>query len=110
MSADLKHEWIQIGVQLGIPYIKLMEFKKEDDPLIAVFYYWLEGNVKDVPVSWRSIVQALSSDLVGRFDLALKIEAKYCGQTLERKGNKFVILRCACFVPIHAISWSTTQT
>ncbi len=50
----------KIGVQLGIPTHKLDEFKKEDDTLLKTIDYWLRGNVKDVvPVTWKSIVEAL---------------------------------------------------
>ena len=74
----VKYRWRSIGVQLGIPYHKLMEFAKEEDSLASSINYWLCGNVDDVPVSWRSVVKALESSHVGETGLARKIREKYC--------------------------------
>ena len=78
------HKWFKIGVQLGIPYNKLKEFEKEDDPLSAAVNYWLSGNVKEVPVSWSSIVAALESSHVGETGLANRI--KTLQNTLQDNG------------------------
>ena len=69
--------WLKIGVQLGIPHYKLLEFEKEDDPLVAAIDYWLNDNVEGVQVSWRSIIEALESTHVGQNGLANRIKEKY---------------------------------
>ena len=66
-----------IGVQLGIPHAKLLQFRDEIDPLSAVVNYWLRGNA-GVPISWKSIVTALKSEYVGEPGLAQRIYSKYC--------------------------------
>lgn len=98
MSLDLKtvceklgevtYKWFKIGIQLGIPYHKLMEFREESEPFIAVINYWLKGNVEDVPLIWSSIVTALSSRFVGEVGLARRISKEcYCHDG-EEQGNK----------------------
>ena len=47
--------------------------------------YWLNGNVEGVPVSWRSVVEALKSS--GETGLAKRIEKKYCQQQ-DNVGGK----------------------
>ncbi len=66
--------WFKIGVQLGIPHSKLLEFEEMRDPLAAVIDYWLKGNVTESasPISWNSIVTALKSAYVGEPGLAAK--------------------------------------
>ena len=83
----IESKWFKIGVQLGIPRSKLLEFKKEDDPLSAVVDYWLKGNVK-LPISWESIVKLLKSDYVGEPGLADEITLKYCkeGNAIDKSG------------------------
>ena len=71
----MKYKWWDIGLKLHVPYYKLKEFEKEADPLAAVINYWLNGNVKDIPVTWRSIVAALG---VEERSLAQTITRKYC--------------------------------
>ena len=66
-----------IGIQLGIPYYKLQELKKEDDPLAATMNYWLCGNVKGASVSWALIVEVLMSSHVDEAGLANRIKKKY---------------------------------
>ena len=88
IHAELKkvaYKWSEIGVQLGIPRYKLMEFKKEDDPLAAAVDYWLNGNVEGVPVSWRSVVAALKFS--GETGLAKRISEKFCPQQ-DNVGGK----------------------
>ena len=72
--------WFKIGVQLGVPHRKLMEFKRGPEPLAAVIDYWLKGNVTEsvVPISWKSIVDVLKSEYVGEPGLAEQISQKYC--------------------------------
>ena len=86
---SIKTKWFEVGVQLGIPRNKLLEFKKEDDPLSAVVDYWLKGNVTDsvVPISWQSIVATLKSEYVGEPGLAERINKKYCLTDDVEKGQ-----------------------
>ena len=74
----VSYKWYQIGVQLGIPHHKLMEFRKGEDPLAAAIDYWLNGNVEGVSISWSSIVTALKSSHVGESGLANRIKKKHC--------------------------------
>ena len=79
----VKFKWFKIGVQLDIPQYVLKQFEKdEDDPLSAAVDYWLKGNVtdSDLPISWKSIVDALKSEYVGERGLAESIRKKYCLQ------------------------------
>ena len=81
---EVAYKWFSIGIQLSVPRHKLMEFKKDDDPLAAAIDYWLNGNVEGVSISWSSIVTALKSSHVGEIGLANKIKKKYC---LEDEGS-----------------------
>ena len=87
----VKHKWFEIGIQLGISRGKLKEFEKEVDPLSAIIDYWLNRNVKGVPISWRSVVAALESSHVDETGLANTINEKYCQQlplhTPKEKGQ-----------------------
>ena len=75
----VKYKWFKIGVQLGIPHNKLLEFKKEEDPLAAAINYWLCGNLeKSNNPSWKSVVTALKSPHVDESGLAKSIAQKYC--------------------------------
>ena len=74
----VKVKWSNIGVQLNIPYYKLQEFEEKKNPFAAVIDYWLNGNVKDVPITWKSIVTVLESRCVGERGLAQTILEKYC--------------------------------
>lgn len=76
--SDVKYKQYKIGIQLGIRHNKLKEFETENEPFSASINYWLNGNVKEVPVSWQSIVDALSSSNVDENGLAQKIAEKYC--------------------------------
>ena len=82
---EVKHKAYEIGNQLGIPLHKMKEFKQEGNLLSSSVDYWLNGNVPDVPVTWKSIVTALETDFVGELGCALKISTKYC-RCQEPKG------------------------
>lgn len=86
--STVKHKQSKIGIQLGIPLHKLEEFERERDPLSASIDYWLKGNVEGVPVTWQSIVDALSSPHVDEKGLAQDIARKYCRPTEKGKGNE----------------------
>ncbi len=87
----IKTKWFNVGIELGIPRSKLLEFKDECDPLSAVVDYWLKGNVTEavVSISWKSIVKALKSENVGEPELAEEISKKYCPHedTTKSKGQ-----------------------
>ena len=88
--AKVKTKWFIIGVQLGIPRHKLQEFKYDLDPLSAVVYYWLRGNVteSDDPISWQTIVAVLKCDYIEESKLAEIINAKYC----QKEGSLSFLL------------------
>ena len=87
--ATVKYKWWDIGLRLHVPYHKLKEFEKEENPLAAVVNYWLKGNVKDVPVTWRSIVAALEAASVDERGLARTIREKYCPSEQTRDKGKY---------------------
>lgn len=82
-----RYKLYQIGIQLGIPHNKLKEFEKESDPLSASIVYWLKGNVGNVPVTWQSIVDALSSPQVEEKKLSQEIAEKYCPPMEKGQGK-----------------------
>lgn len=92
----LNRKSYHVGVQLGISHDKMMEFKKEDDPLAAVLDYWLSGNAG--PCSWQSIVAMLRSPHVDEGGIANKIEKKYCGvkqqEAVKSTKSEFSSLLC----------------
>ena len=76
---SVQHLYSPIGIQLGISHSKLMQFGKRDDPLSAVVDDWLRGNAEtSLPISWRSVADALESKHVGQRGLANTIREKYC--------------------------------
>ncbi len=75
----VKLQWFKIGIQLGVPYHMLQEFKEVDDPLVSVFDYCLRG-IMETPLTWQSIIDALESCHVDEGNLADKIRKKYCLQ------------------------------
>ena len=79
----------EIGIQLGIPHNKMLEFEKEGNILPASINFWLCGNVPDadIPITWGSIVAALESKQVGEIGLARVIKAKYCCQQEEAQDE-----------------------
>ncbi len=89
LSSIKTTKWFEVGIQLGIPRNKLLEFKEDRDPLSAVVDYYLKENVLDSTdtVSWQSIVNALESDYVGEPGLAEKIRKKYCPGEDTAKGQ-----------------------
>ena len=76
--ATVKYKWRDIGLKLHVPYHKLKDFDKGSNPLVEVINYWLNGNVKDVPVTWRSLVTVLESSSVDERGLAKTVMNKYC--------------------------------
>ena len=83
--SEVSDKYSQIGIQLGISLNKINEFERERDPLAAIVNFWLRGNVESVPVSWKSIVEALKSKHVGETGLANTISKKYCQE--EERGE-----------------------
>ena len=85
--ATVRYKWRDIGLRLHVPYYKLKEFEEENNPFPAVINYWLKGNVKDVPVMWRSVVTVLEATSVDEKGLARAIMNKYCqSETDSNKG------------------------
>ena len=76
--ARVKYKWRDIGLQLHVPHYKIKEFEDGKNPFVEIISYWFNGNVKDVPVTWRSIVAVLESSIVDEGGLARIILEKYC--------------------------------
>ncbi len=75
-------EWDDLGELLGLPYDKVESIKVDcprdvKECLKKVIRKWLEGKGSGEPPSWRSLCEALRDPLIGREDLASKIEKKY---------------------------------
>ena len=79
--SSVEHKSHKIGVMLGLPQHKLLEFQKGDNPLPAIADFWLHGNAKGAEVSWKAIATALASDFVGERALAEKISRNYCQES-----------------------------
>ena len=90
----MKYKWRAIGLKLHVPFHKLKEFEEEKNPFVQVINYWLDGYVKDVPVTWRSIVVILESSSVDERSLAKTIMAKYCSQ--PAREHKFKPMHGIC--------------
>ena len=81
----MKYKWSNVGLKLRVPYHKLKEFEGTKNPFVEVINYWLKGNVKDVPVTWRFIVTVLESSSLDERGLAKTIMEKYCPSE-QQKG------------------------
>ncbi len=74
-------EWDELGEALGLPH-SLIQIIKADHPfdvnqcMKEVVNAWFEN--KGNPPSWKGLCEALRDPLVGRIDVALNIEKKYC--------------------------------
>lgn len=75
---EVKRRAYEIGIQLGITHSKLKELQHDENLLAAALDYWLSGNVPDIPVTWKSILDALESKFVNETGCAERIRAKYC--------------------------------
>ena len=99
--ATVKYKWRGIGLQLHVPYHKLKEFEDTKNPFVEVINYWLNGNVKDVPVTWRSIVTVLESSSVDKRGLAKTITKKYCQlESINDKGECVISIHLVCCICI----------
>ena len=81
----MKHKSHKIGVMLGLPQHKLLEFQN-GDPLPAIVDFWLCGNVEGAEVSWKAIATALASDFVGELALAKEIRQNFCQVEESQQG------------------------
>ena len=80
--AVVQHKLHDICVQMNMPQYKATEFmNSKGNGLTEAIDYWLNGNVKDVSISWETIVNALESKHVDEYGLAQRIRKKYCQQT-----------------------------
>lgn len=61
-----------------MPYHKLKEFEKDNDPLLSTFHYLLSNGTPEGPITWTYIVKALNSDSVDEPGLAKFISDKFC--------------------------------
>ena len=82
--SSVESKWYKIGVQLSIPPCKLRTFEVDyhscERRLSESLLFWLDGN-HEIPVTWESIVQVLSSPSVNENSLACQIQAKFCQLT-----------------------------
>ena len=79
---DIVEEWDDLGEVLGLPHSEVVAIKA-DHPLNVrqclkeMVHQWFEGKGSGPPPSWKSLCEALRHPLVGRKDVASKIEKKY---------------------------------
>ena len=73
----MKTKWYDFGLKLGVSIHKLKEFENEINPFVAVLAYWLDGNIKDAPEDWSTILKVLESMCVYESGLAGKIREKF---------------------------------
>ena len=84
----VKHKAYEIGIQLSISHSKLMELKQQqEDFLAAALDFWLCGNIPDVPITWKFLVDALKSAHVDEAGCANRIKAKYCNEKGQYDGQ-----------------------
>ena len=91
----VRTKWFEIGIGLGIPQTKLLEFKEESDPLSAMVGYWLMGSATEFggkPMSWNAIVEVLRSHDVGEPGLAEQISRELCQLDAQTEIGKKQLL------------------
>ncbi len=77
-----KAEWYNIGLKLGLKPHDLDSIRGEDDECLRrVLKMWLQKSETLQP-TWRSLLKALRSEIVGREDVAQDIE-KYLKSKME---------------------------
>ena len=94
--SEVRRKWWDIGLGLSIPYDKMREFEVQSDPFEAVIEFWINGNVSETPVTWRSLAAAL--DASSEKNLAEMIKLKYC-QTESIVSCKYINLAQGYFLP-----------
>ncbi len=78
---DIVEEWGDLGEALGLPHSEVVAIKA-DHPrsvrscLKEVVHQWFAGKGSGSP-SWKSLCEALRHPLIGREDVASKIEKRY---------------------------------
>ncbi len=84
-----RNKWYNIGLKLGVESHTLDSIgDRFDDPtdcLREVIKQWLKG-VSPQP-TWRALVDALRSCVVGEEKLASELEAKYCDMPAQGAGK-----------------------
>lgn len=74
----MQNKAYQIGIQLGIPYDRMQQFKQDVDILSCVINYWLKGNIRGAPITWKFLAETLQSDYVDESGIASTIITEYC--------------------------------
>ncbi len=81
-------KWYNVGLELGVQRDTLDSIRDQfDDPidcLCEVLRLWLRGI--SPRASWRGLVDALRSCIVGEEKLASELEAKYCTTAAQGEG------------------------
>ena len=77
--AEISAEWKHVAIQLGLSTNKCNEIKKNEDEcrdrFMAVFDEWERGSCK--PFTWSTLITALKSPIVGKYELAEKLQQKF---------------------------------
>ncbi len=84
-------KWYNIGLELGVQSDTLDSIRDRfDDPidcLREVLRPWLKGI--SPRATWRCLVDALRSCIIGEEKLASELEAKYCTKAAPGEGNSY---------------------
>ncbi len=84
-----RNKWYNIGLKLGVESHTLDSIgDRFDDPtdcLREVIKQWLKGGSPQP--TWRALVDALKSCVVGEEKLASELEAKYCDVPAQGAGK-----------------------
>ncbi len=85
---DVRAKWRRIGLKLGLHPGTLDAIEqRQADRLEAVLLDWLRVTKG---ATWKQLIDALQSALVGEIQLAEKLELKYCSP------GKTCVIRCGC--------------
>ena len=77
----VSHKWFRIGLQLGVPGIRLETIQTDTsgamNGLQAMLHYWMNNTTDTLP-SWKVLVNALRAPDIGERKLARELEERYC--------------------------------
>ena len=76
---EIRAKWHRLGVELGIHSHTLESIKSKclhnpEDYLLELLTEWLKTEAP----SWKKLIDALKSEIVGECNLAVRIEEEFC--------------------------------
>ena len=86
----VRGSWYNIGLQLDVPRTTLDCFKlNHSDPsdlMREVLSSWLDTAVDPRP-TWKAVITALRSPIVGKMSVAEQLESKYCAPVRQESNS-----------------------